>query len=156
MKFDHTVGINNPLDTLGYSVSREQLWRGLILRAEAPQMFMPHLEACTLTERSELGASRKLDFGTVIIADTVRYVPMERVEYHVPGQHGMPASSLVMSIVEDANGELHVRFLYEDGQPDASGTAEAMYVEFRHSAYKEADLDTIRLIRQMAEEGKLS
>jgi hypothetical protein len=30
-----------------------------------------------------------------------------------------------------------------------------MYDDFKRSAYKEADIDTIRLLRQLAAEGKL-
>jgi hypothetical protein len=30
-----------------------------------------------------------------------------------------------------------------------------MYDEFKKSAYEEADIDTIRVVRQMASEGKL-
>ncbi|MDB5772412.1 MAG: hypothetical protein JWM42_2786, partial [Burkholderia sp.] len=32
---------------------------------------------------------------------------------------------------------------------------EAFYNEFRRSAYQESDIDTVRTIRQMAEEGRL-
>jgi len=33
---------------------------------------------------------------------------------------------------------------------------DAFYNEFRRSAYQEADIDTIRIIRQLAEEGRLN
>ena len=37
---------------------------------------------------------------------------------------------------------------------DDDGEAEAMYNDFRRSAYEEADIDTIALIRQMAAAGR--
>lgn len=155
MKFDHIVVVNNPLDALGITLTREQLWLGLMLRAEEPQLFLPHIETCTLLTKSENGLARKLDFGSMQVSDIVKYFPLDRVEYHVPQQNEIPASSLTMSIVEESNGELQVRFLYEDGKHDAPGTMDAMYTEFRHSAYKEADHDTIRLIRRFVEEGRI-
>ena len=46
-------------------------------------------------------------------------------------------------------------------RPDAEGRvlgedqAEAFYNEFRRSAYQEADIDTIRMVRELAENGAL-
>ncbi|MHA0111691.1 AtaL-like protein, partial [Klebsiella pneumoniae] len=41
MKFNHLIQINDPLNPLIDSLTREQLWRGLVLRAESPRLFMP-------------------------------------------------------------------------------------------------------------------
>jgi hypothetical protein len=155
MKFHHIVEINDPLNPLIDSLTRDQLWRGLVLRAEQPKLFMPHLDNCELLERSNDSVMRELQYGTLKIRDTVVYFPRDRVEYRVPPQTDIPASSLVMSIEEPQEGYLQVRFDYDDGTTEAAGSMDHFYNEFRHSAYKEADLDTIGLIRVMAEEGKL-
>ena len=49
MKFNHLIQINDPLNPLIDSLTREQLWRGLVLRAESPRLFMPHLDDCRLS-----------------------------------------------------------------------------------------------------------
>jgi hypothetical protein len=155
MKFHHIVEINDPLNPLIDSLTREQIWRGLVLRAENPKLFMPHLDRCELLERTENSVVRELHYGTLKIRDTVLYFRLDRIEYRVPPQADIPASSLTMSIQEPQPEYLQVRFDYDDGTVEAAGSMDGFYNEFRHSAYKEADLDTISLIRELAEDGKL-
>ncbi|MBK9243241.1 MAG: DUF1857 family protein [Burkholderiales bacterium] len=45
MRFEHLVQINDPLQPLLTEVSREQLWRGLLRRAEQPTEFVLGLAA---------------------------------------------------------------------------------------------------------------
>jgi hypothetical protein len=40
MRFEHLVEINDPLMPLLTELTREQLWRGLVLRAEDPTQFI--------------------------------------------------------------------------------------------------------------------
>jgi hypothetical protein len=49
---------------------------------------------------------------------------------------------------------LYVRFIYDDHKT-GEDPAEAFYNEFRRSAYQEADIDTIRTVRELAENGAL-
>jgi hypothetical protein len=155
MKFHHIVEINDPLDPLIDTLERAQVWRGLVLRAEQPEIFMPHLDRCELLERSADSVTRELHYGALKIRDTVVYFPQDKIEYRVPQQPDIPASSLTVSIEEPQPGCLLVRFDYDDGTVEAAGSMDGFYNEFRHSAYKEADLDTVSLIRQLAQEGKL-
>lgn len=155
MKFHHIVEINDPLNPLLESLTRAQVWRGLVLRAEQPGLFMPHLDHCELLGRTENSVVRELRYGTLKIRDTVVYFPQHRIEYRVPPQTDIPASSLTMSIEEPRADCLQVRFDYDDGTVESAGSMDGFYNEFRHSAYKEADLDTISLIRQLAQDGKL-
>ena len=50
---------------------------------------------------------------------------------------------------------LFVRFRYDDGHDKATDAANAMYDEFKKSAYQEADIDLIRMLRDLAAEGRL-
>lgn len=154
MQFHHLVEINDPLNPLIDTLTRAQVWRGLVLRAEQPELFMPHLDRCELSDRKTDSVSRLLHYGKVNVRDTVVFYPGKRVEYWVPQQADIAASKLTMSIEEPSEGHLLVRFEYEDSAFDAADV-DAFYNEFRQSAYKEADIDTISLIRQLAAEGKL-
>jgi hypothetical protein len=155
MKFNHLVEINDPLNPLIDTLTRDQLWQGLVLRAEAPMMFVPWLDNCTLINQSAAALSRELRYGDVTIRDTVTFSPQQRVHYAVPVQQDIPASSLTMSIEEPEPGILFVRFEYDDGNNDEN-SEEAFYNDFRRSAYEEADIDTIRVIRQLASEGRFN
>jgi hypothetical protein len=155
MKFAHLIEINAADNPLIAPLSREQLWRGLVLRAERPTLFVLALDACEITGRSENGISRTLRFGKLIIHDEVQFLQQQQVRYHVPQQNDIPVSDLTMTIEEPAPGALFVRFEYDDHQA-ASDDAEAeFYNSFRRDAYKESDIDTIRKIRELAIEGQL-
>jgi hypothetical protein len=155
MKFHHLVHINDPLNPLIEPLTRDQVWRGLILRASFPKLFVPWLDACDIVHRSIDTIDRELRYGDVIIRDQVMFLPQLQVQYRVPAQNDIPSSRLDMTIEEPQPGLLSVRFEYDDGTPDVAGTTEAFYNEFRRSAYQESDIDTIRIIRQLSADDRL-
>lgn len=154
MKFVHLVEINDPFDPLIDPLTREQLWQGLVLRAESPQVFIPYLEACVITDRFQNGMTRELSYGNLTVRDAVTFTPQQNVRYQVPAQKDIPASTLVMSIEEPQPNWLHVRFEYDDGNIEPENSEEAFYNSYRKSAYEEADIDTIRIIRELADAGR--
>jgi hypothetical protein len=154
MKFSHLIVINDPLSPLIEPLTCDQLWQGLVLRAEEPMRFVPHLDQCVLLDRSGDSLQRELRYGTLVVRDEVKFSPRHEVRYEVPAQQDIPASSLTMSIGEPQEGLLVVRFDYEDATPDLANSMDAFYNEFRRSAYQESDIDTIRIIRQLADEGR--
>ena len=155
MHFEHLIEINDPLNPLIESISRQQLWQGLVLRAESPGLFMPHLDECTLARKGDI-LERHLRFGQLVVFDRVSFEPLHKVLYEVPAQNEITQSHLSMSIEEPLPGQLYVRFQYADSQSPAQDGANEMYDEFRRSAYKEADIDTIHIIREWAEQGRLN
>lgn len=155
MKFTHLIEINNPLNPLIDTLSREQLWRGLVMRTEDPKRFVPYLDECRIVGRSSAGIERVLRYGEKEIRDQVSFLPQLRVHYHVPEQTDIPVSDLNMTIEEPQDELLFVRFEYDDHNTAPESTAEAFYNEFRRSAYQESDIDTVRVIRQLAAAGEL-
>jgi len=154
MHFAHLIQINDPGNPLVATLSREQLWHGLVLRAERPTLFVMGLDRCEIIHRTQTGIGRRLYFGKLVIEDAVRFFPPLKVHYLVPEQDEIPASGLTMTIEAPQPDSLFVRFDYEDARV-AADTADAFYDTFRRSAYQEADIDTIRVIRQLAASGKL-
>jgi hypothetical protein len=155
MKFEHLIEINDPLNPLADTMTREQLWRGLVLRAEDPKLFVPHLDECTIGERESGSFSRRLRYGELVIDDVVYLTPLQEVRYEVPAQGDIAASRLTMTIEAPSEGVMWLRFLYDDGNPSAADEMGKMYEDFKKSAYQEADIDTVKIVRQMAAEGKL-
>ena len=155
MKFVHLIEINAADNPMIAPLSRAQLWRGLVLRAERPTLFVLGLDSCDVTQRSEHGLSRTLQFGNLTIYDEVSFLPQQHVHYHVPQQNDIPASDLTMTIEEPTSGALFVRFEYDDHQESTDNAEAEFYDNFRRDAYKEADIDTVRMIRQLAMEGQL-
>ena len=155
MKFTHLVEINMPGNPLVMMITREQLWHGLVLRAEKPTLFVLGLDACEITARSTTALARTLRFGTLVVHDQVTFTPQQLVRYHVPQQASIPASDLTMTIEEPQPGALFVRFEYDDHNDMLETDEDSFYNDFRREAYKEADIDTIRVIRELAQQGRL-
>jgi hypothetical protein len=155
MKFEHLIEINDPLNPLIDPLTREQVWRGLVLHAESPKLFVPHLDESTISERSEHGFRRNRRFGALSIDDRVTLTPMREVRYDIHAQGDISASSLTVTIESPEEHILFVRFRYDDGHDEATDAANAMYDEFKKSAYQEADIDTIGILRGLAAEGRL-
>ena len=155
MKFEHLIQINDPLNPLIDSMTREQLWRGLVLHAESPKLFVPHLDECSITERSSGSMHRRRRFGELVIEDRVIMTPLHELRYEVPTQGEISASSLTVTIEAPSEHTLFVRFLYDDGHDAVTDAANAMYDEFKKSAYQEADIDAIRIVRELAAKGRL-
>ena len=155
MKFEHLIEINDPLNPLLDALTIEQLWSGLVLRAESPKLFVPQLDEAIIDERTDNSFRRRLRYGQLVIEDRVRLEPLQRVVYDVPAQNEITASTLTMSIEQPTPETLYVRFQYDDGHDADTDAANAMYDEFKRSAYKEADIDTVGMIRELATQGRL-
>ena len=156
MKFEHLIEINDPLNPLIDTLTHDQLWAGLVLLSESPKLFVPHLDDCQVDERSANGFRRRRRFGELVVEDRVTLTPQREVRYDIAAQGEITASSLVMTIETPGADALWVRFQYDDGRDAAADAANAMYDDFRRSAYQESDIDAIRVLRQLAEQGRLN
>ncbi len=155
MKFQHLVVVNDPFEPLLDVLTREQLWCGLVLRAGEPMRFIPWLDACTIVARSPDGMSRELQFGKLIVRDRVSWFAPTHIRYDTQPAADMPAASLTMRIEEPQPGMLLVRFEYDDGKADTLEPADEKYNDYLREAYRQTDIDTISLIRQLAEQNQL-
>jgi hypothetical protein len=152
MKFSHLIQINDPFNPLIDPLSREQLWRGLVLRAEEPLLFVLALDRFEIVERGDNTLARVLHFGSLSLRDRVYFSPMNQVRYEIEAVADSPAASLVMTIEEPEAGQLFVRFDYETMRDGATESLDALYSSFAKQAYVEADIDTISTIRRLAAE----
>jgi hypothetical protein len=152
MQFSHLIQINDPFNPLIEPLSREQLWRGLVLRAENPLLFVMALDGFEVLERSENALSRVLHFGSLSLRDRVSFSQMKQVRYEIEAAGDTPSATLVMTIEEPEPDQLFVRFDYETLQDGAKAPLDEVYSSLAKQAYVEADIDTISTIRRLAEE----
>lgn len=155
MKFEHLVEINDLLNPLIDTLTRSQLWRGLVLRAEQPADFVLGLDRCRIVRRCGDEVAREMNFGNLVIHDRVRYEANTSVRYLTTAPADLAGSSLTMSIEEPHPGQLYVRFEYKNIRFDRAEAAAAFFDDFRRAAYTQADIDTIKTIRRYAAEGRL-
>ncbi|VVE76924.1 SRPBCC family protein [Pandoraea sputorum] len=156
MQYEHLIEVNDLLNPLTFALSRDQLWRGLVLRAEQPEAFVLGLDECTMLERTEDTLSRELRFGETVVLDRVVFESMQSVRYETAATDAHAGGTLTMRIEEPNPTHLFVRFTYSTTLQEDAVTADTRYSEFVKSAYREADIDTVRRIRELAEQGALS
>ena len=156
MNFEHLIQINDPLNPLVETMTREQLWEGLVLRAEQPQLFVIGLDSCSILSRTDSTMERELHYGHATVRDHVTLTPQQSVRYDISATADYVGGSLTMTIEQPDELQLFLRFEYktslpsaeDNGDPDARQTEEIV-----KSAYRESDIDTVRLIRQYVSTG---
>ena len=153
MKFEHLIQINDPENPLVESMTRDQLWQGLLHRVENPVPFLPGLESCTILERAADTLLRELDFGPAVIQDQVTVAPMHSVRFDILPSETHPGGSLTISIEEPESGYLFLRFAYQTTLATNPNSEERAYIEYVKSAYHQSDVDCVRIIRTLAAGG---
>lgn len=160
MKYEHIVQINSAQQPELALLTREQVWRGLALRAYDPMHFNPHLEACSIREHQHHDTHevlmRTLYFGNFEVEDVVTLHPLQETRIEVAATSRWPRSTAIARIEEPEPGSLFIRFIYEmdDDDPNEQQLPEAL-VNARQNAYRAADLDTVRRIRELASQPML-
>lgn len=155
MKFEHLVIVNEPTDPLIADLSREELWFGLLCRAENPRPFLPGLDSCTIVERGENTLIRDLRFGKLLIRDRVELRPMDCVRFESERTSEHAGGCLTITIEEPEPNALVLRFVYQTTLADGGLDADGAYAQFVKSAYHESDIDTVRVIRMIADSSRL-
>jgi hypothetical protein len=148
LNFEHLIQINDPQNPLVAPMTREQLWEGLVLRAEQPQLFVLGLDSCTILSREENTLERELHYGHATVRDRVTLTPDQSVRYDILPTETYVGGSLTMTIEEPDEAQLFLRFEYRTTLPAGVTEDERQTSEIVKSAYRESDIDTVRLIRQ--------
>lgn len=156
MKFEHLIEINDLGDATAPIFTREQLWNGLVLRAEFPTIFLPNLDNCIITSRKLDSLTRTLQFGQMKVHDQVYFHFLDHVYYRVHKQGELPESTMRMTIEEPSPLHLSVRFSYRINQIESEEQENVLYEEYRRSAYVQADIETVNILRQMHLAGRLN
>lgn len=159
MHFEHLVQINDPQLPLLDPLTREQLWHGLVRRAEQPTEFILALESCHIVGRRAHGDAtvleRNLDFGPFQVRDEVTLHPFQEMATLAQGTARWPTSRMVIRIEEPEPQILFLRFTYDTEDRADADALDAMALELRRQAYVSADLDTVQRIRELASAGLL-
>ncbi|MBN3816331.1 DUF1857 family protein [Paraburkholderia sp. Se-20369] len=148
MNFEHLIQINADDSTVP-TLTREQLWEGLVLRAEQPQLFVIGLDSCVVHERTDTTLERELHYGHATVRDRVTFTPNRQVRYDIHAADGEIGGTLTMTIEERDDQQLFLRFEYRTTLAVSNDTEDARQThEIVKEAYRTSDIDTVRLIRE--------
>ena len=147
VNFAHTSAIPS-------SLSREQVWRGLLYKCKHPESMVP-AKSCEVLKEDENGLTRHVVFNSGQESDEViTYQPYSLMDFT------MPNGTVVQNIISggDDGGQLYLTFTFHWLHADLgqSNTAE---IEQRRqqgqSNSKMAVTKTLQVIAQMVEDGSL-
>jgi hypothetical protein len=156
VRFVHIVEINDPRNPLLDVLTREQVWLGLLRRAERPMDFLPQLKGCLIVMRGESTLVRELDFGAFIVRDRVRLIPQEQLTFDTESAPNVPAGRLSIAIETLGADHLQLRFTYDvERERTDDADLEAQYDRYIQSAYLQADIDSVKIMRALLAQGVL-
>ncbi|SMC29041.1 protein of unknown function [Andreprevotia lacus DSM 23236] len=158
MYFEHLVLVNDPDNPMVEPLTLEQLWNGLILRAEAPDLFLEHIESVRILERSAGSLLREMQLGTLTVRDRITLVPLQSVRHDTEPNEQHAGGTLTVTIEAPEAEQLLVRFIYDTPVPDHdpnAGEGETNYAAYLKAAYRQMDVEALQRIRMMAEQGEL-
>ena len=147
-----TIKVNS--DPNKPKLTRELVWRGLVMKAENPLPFVPVITKCTVRERAADRLVREIvDKGDTIVENVTFYprrmVKFERVTGRVLG-------TILNEIIED-DGELALRFTFKltvEGLAPGSA-AETEFAATMEQGYLMAVAATLKAMRELARDNAL-
>ena len=155
MNFEHLIQINDPENPLVETMTRDQLWQGLLHRVEDATPFLPGLESCTILERQGDTLLRELDFGPTVFHDLVTLADMTSMRFDIQPSEVHAGGSMMITIEEPEPGFLFLRFAYQTTLATDPNSEERAYIEYVKSAYHQSDVDCVRIIRTLAAGGQI-
>lgn len=155
MKFEHLVEINDSGNPSHPRLTREELWLGLLCRAEDACAFLPGLESCRILERAPARLLRELDFGTSVVRDLVTFETLQWICFEVEASARHVGGRLTIHIEEPSAGDLFLRFCYHTTLSEDAGSENVRYADYVRAAYHQSDLDTVRVIRRIVAENSV-
>ena len=150
LEFEHIVQVNDLTNSSLITLTRNQLWQGLVLRALNPEKFNDGL-SCSCEKITESEFVRTVAAGGSIFCERVRLHPVTKISTNtVPAKKQILAES-VTTIEEPKTDFLFVRFNYRRELDDRD---ERVAVgEHLKAAYVQVDRDAISMIRELAAAG---
>lgn len=153
-ELSRTVPVNEP-GTDHPELTRSDVWKGLVMKAENALPYVAAMTHCEVLERGENELIREIEFKGERAKERVTLEPERKVQFD--RLTGRTMGTIQNHIEEDENGELTLRFnfaLEVEGIPPDSEEEQA-YADEMKDAYLGAVAATLGAIRQSKAENKL-
>lgn len=151
-----TVPVNPQGET---RLTREQVWKGLELKARDARLFLPPglCTRCDVTEESATHFVRDATIAGADLREIITLEPQRKVTFFQAT--GPREGAINNELFEDEEGELQLKFYcylgLRDKQPNGP-EEQAEQAQFdSDKGYKAALLSTLKRTREMLAEGKL-
>ena len=149
MKFEHIIQVNQE-EVVGTTLlTAEALWFGLMVRVQDPCRFLPGINHCTIERCAPNHVRRTLHSGSAIIYDEAEWEAPHWVRFTARTQDGGTAGTHTIRILQPEDGTLALHFHYHTASTPQTGKDGIDYAGFIREAWRQADFDTVRTIREL-------
>ena len=136
-------------------LTRSQVWKGLVMKADNALPFVPVMSKCETIERSERGLTRDIEIRGVPARERITFYPERKVVFlRLSG----PADGFIVNEILGEPNDLRLRFSFAlqltDADSDSAGERE--FREVMERDYLAAVDATLAAIRRAAAEQKLA
>jgi len=146
----NTVLVNPPGEAV--ELTREDVWQGLLLKAENALPFVPAMTRCEVIERTDDTILRTIEFRGQELGERITFSPGREVRFE--RTHGAVLGTIRNELGEDEQGRLTLTFSFDlelDGVAPGS-EAEREYEETMKGDYLKAAAATLAAVRRMVAE----
>lgn len=151
-----TVPVNPEGET---KLSREQVWKGLELKARDARLFLPPglCTRCDVIEESATHFVREATIGGVDLREIITLEPQSKVTFFQAT--GPREGAIINELFEDGTGALQLKFycfIGLRGKEPNGPEEQAEQTQFdSDKGYKSALLSTLKRTRELLAEGRL-
>lgn len=138
-------------------LERDDVWRGLVMKAENALPFVPMMQECEVLERSANGLVRRVAVRGERYVERITFTPQIEVRFLREDAAGQPAG-WITNVISDSDHGLLLTFSFSVSVANAApGSAEErLRGEEMRGSYIEAVTATIAATRQFVREGRLA
>ena len=150
IELSRSVLVNDPEDQDAPVLTRDDVWDGLVMKAENALPFVPKMEKCDVVEQRENFILRDVNFAGDDLREAVTLTPKSKVEFK--RVEGRVLGVITNEILGDSADDLELKFSFalEIDGVEAGSKEEKDYEENMRGAYEGAVVATLGAIRQVA------
>ena len=152
---ERTISVNGSDVPAAARLTAEDVWAGLVMKAENAIPFVDAISRCQIIERTGNQLVREIDLRGETLREEVTFEPPHRVVFE--RLSGKGRGTIVNEILVDAAGNLNLRFAFElvvDGIPEGSDEESSFATSFG-DAYLSAANSTLAEVRRLKTGGQL-
>jgi Domain of unknown function (DUF1857) len=137
-------------------LTRDLVWRGLVMKAENPLPFVPVITKCIVRERGVDRLTREIVDNGDTIVEEVTFYPQRMVKFERTS--GRVLGTILNEIIADDDGDLALRFTFTLAVEGiaAGSAAESQFAANMEQGYLMAVAATLKAMRELAQDNVLS
>lgn len=142
---DQSIDVNPDGTPDFLKLDREDVWNGLVRKAEFAPPYVKAITECRIIERDPTGFVREAVINGETLREQVVFDPMKTVTFdRLPGASAM---GRIRNLIEEENGALKLRFTFDLEIQGATAEQEAEFSAIMERDYRAAVQTTLDRIR---------